>query len=273
MSRVAKFYMGTILVAGLAISLQAWSGFDPGQVSWVSFGLLLALACGSQLLKSEAPYFQVYHPSLVFFFVGFLVLPPFEYVLLVLAAHLVEMVKEEVLYRRSMQEWYLQVFNAAMHILLGALTRLLYQGINPEDTLLGTINALKAIGVVACVYIALNHLMVGVAVVLTRGLTRRETGVLDAENLATDFVLAMFDYVAAVLMSINAWLILPAIAPLYLINRSLSVLSRPKLVDEQPRADEILHRADQAMYQARRAGRNQVRIYYLDLAVKQEILA
>lgn len=185
--------------------------------------MLAILAAGTQLLKSEAPYAQVYHPSLVFFIAGILVLQPLGFIVLVLAAHAVELLKDSLINRQVKQEWYLQVFNAGMHIILGALARLLYLQINPDYSLIGTFNALVGIGIVACVYIALNHLMVGVAVVLTRRISWRESGVLDIENLGTDFVLAMFGYVSAILMSLNAWLILPAIAPLYLISRSLSV--------------------------------------------------
>ena len=185
--------------------------------------MLAILAASTQLLKSEAPYAQVYHPSLVFFIAGILVLQPLGFIVLVLAAHAVELLKDSLINRQVKQEWYLQVFNAGMHIILGALARLLYLQINPDYSLIGTFNALVGIGIVACVYIALNHLMVGVAVVLTRRISWRESGVLDVENLGTDFVLAMFGYVSAILMSLNAWLILPAIAPLYLISRSLSV--------------------------------------------------
>lgn len=185
--------------------------------------MLAILASGTQLLKSEAPYAQVYHPSLVFFFAGILVLQPLGFIILVLVAHAVELLKDSLVNRQVKQEWYLQVFNAGMHIILGALARLLYLQINPDYSLIGTFNALVGIGIVACVYIALNHLMVGVAVVLTRKISWRESGALDIENLGTDFVLAMFGYVSAILMSLNAWLILPAIAPLYLISRSLSV--------------------------------------------------
>lgn len=234
-SRTAQLYIGSILTAGLIVAIHAWSIFDPFQISWIDFLLLIVLAAGTQLLKSEAPYFQVYHPSLVFFFAGILILQPFGFVVLVLVAHAAELVKERVLNRQSLREWYLQSFNAGMHILLGALARLLYLEINPDYMLVGTINALIGTGVVACVYIALNHLMVGVAVVLTRGVSWRETGVLDIENLATDFMLAMFGYVSAVLMSLNAWLILPAIAPLYLINRSLSVPELKHRAESDPK--------------------------------------
>jgi diguanylate cyclase (GGDEF)-like protein len=222
-SRLAQTYFGAVLIAALLITLHAWSIFDSGQISWINFLLLAILASGTQLLKSEAPYAQVYHPSFVFFFAGILLLQPLGFIMLVLVAHAVELFKEGLVNNQDRQEWYLQVFNAGMHIILGTLARLLYLQINPEYTVIGTLIAIIGIGIVACVYIALNHLMVGVAVVLTRRVSWRETGVLDIENLGTDFVLAMFGYVSAILMSLNAWLILPAIAPLYLISRSLSV--------------------------------------------------
>lgn len=222
-SRTAQFYFGVIWIAALLIAVYSWWVFEPGQFNAVIFILLAVLACGTQLLKSEAPHAQAYHPSLVFFFAGILVLQPLGFVFLVLLAHLVEMFKEGLFTYQAKQEWYLQVFNAGMHIVIGSLARLLYLQLNPEYSLIGTLNALIGIAIVACVYIAVNHLMVGVAVILTRRVSWRESGVLDIENLGTDFVLAMFGYVSALLMSLNAWLILPAIAPLYLISRSLSV--------------------------------------------------
>jgi diguanylate cyclase (GGDEF)-like protein len=205
------------------LAVQAWVVFKPAQIEWINFILLTTLATGTQLLKSEAPYYQVYHPSLVFFFAGILILQPAGFVLLVLIAHLAEWLKERLVSQEGLREWFLQPFNAGMHIIIGALARLLYLAINPNYEVIGTLYALVGAGVVACVYVALNHLMVGEAVVLTRGIPWRETGVLEIENLATDFMLAMFGYVSATLMTLNAWLILPAIAPLYLINRSLTV--------------------------------------------------
>lgn len=235
LSRPAQFYFAAVLLAALMITAYAWTIFDPGLINWVNFILLVVLASGTQLFKSEAPYSQVYHPSLVFFFAGILILQPLGYILLVLVAHIVELLKEGFGEQRGGPEWALQLFNAGMHVVLGALAQLLFQQINPDHTLIGTLNALVGIGIVASVYIALNHLMVGVAVVLTRDVTWRESGVLEIENLATDFVLAMFGYVSALLMSINAWLILPAIAPLYLISRSLSVPELKHKAEQDPK--------------------------------------
>ena len=246
-SRTAKLYFGAVMVAALIIVVNAWAVFDLQEFDWLNFLLLVVLASATQLLKSEAPNAQVYHPSLVFFFAGMLVLQPLGYVVLVVTAHLVELLKEILLDREMLHDWRLQPFNASMHIILGTLARLLYLQINPDSMLIGTLNALIGIGVVACAYIALNHLMVGVAVVLTRGITWRESNVLDVENLATDFVLAMFGYVSAILMSLNAWLILPAIAPLYLISRSLTVPELKHQAELDPKTglwnDRYFHQA------------------------------
>jgi diguanylate cyclase (GGDEF)-like protein len=235
LSRSARTFIGTILLGGVILAVQAWAVLKPAQIEWINFILLTTLATGTQLLKSEAPYYQVYHPSLVFFFAGILILQPAGFVVLVLIAHLAEWLKERLVSQESLREWFLQPFNAGMHIIIGALARLLYLAINPNYEVIGTLYALVGAGVVACVYVALNHLMVGEAVVLTRGIPWRETGVLDIENLATDFMLAMFGYVSATLMTLNAWLILPAIAPLYLLNRSLTVPELKHRAESDPK--------------------------------------
>ena len=235
LNRSARFFVGVILLAGVIVAAQAWIIFDPEKINWVNFLLLATLATVTQLLKSEAPYFQVYHPSLVFFFAGLLILQPAGFVALVIIAHLAEWIKIRFVSQQGLREWYLQPFNIAMHIVVGSLARLLYLEINPNYEMIGTIYALIGAGVVACVYIALNHLMVGEVVVLTRRISWRETGVLNIENLATDFVLAMFGFVSAILMTLNAWLILPAIAPLYLINRSLSIPELKHRAESDPK--------------------------------------
>lgn len=235
MNRTATFFIAAILIGGVIVAVHAWIVFDPAKINWINFLLLVSMATFSQLLKSEAPYYQVYHPSLVFFFAGILILQPAGFVLLVLIAHIAEWVKERLVNEKDLRDWYLQPFNAAMHILIGALARLLYLEINPNYEMIGTPYALVGVGVVAMVYVALNHLMVGEVVVLTGKISWRETGVLNIENLATDFVLALFGFVAAILMTINAWLILPTIAPLYLINRALSIPELKHRAESDPK--------------------------------------
>lgn len=235
MSNKAKFYLLSVTLGGIVIGLNALGTFDPEMVNWINFILLTTFATAAQLFKSEAPFYQVYHPSLVFFFAGILILQPLGFVALVSIAHLVEWGKEKLVGRHSFRDWYLQLFNISMHIVLGAIAQMLFLAINSNYDLIGTIRALIGAGVVACVYVALNHLMVGEALILTRSVAWKESGVLDIENLATDFVLTMFGFVSAILMSLNPWLILPAIAPLYLVNRSLGVPQLKQQADSDPK--------------------------------------
>lgn len=235
MSQKAKFYLWAVGIGGVIIGINAWWTFEPERVNWINLILLTSLATAAQLFKSEAPLHQVYHPSLVFFFAGILILQPLGFVVLVMIAHLVEWGKEKLVGRSYVSEWYLQLFNISMHIILGTLAQMLFLAINPNYDLIGTIRALIGAGLVACVYVALNHLMVGEALILTRAVSWKELGVLNIENLATDFVLAMFGFVSAILMSLNPWLVLPAIAPLYLIKRSLEVPQLKQQADSDPK--------------------------------------
>jgi diguanylate cyclase (GGDEF)-like protein len=72
-------------------------------------------------------------------------------------------------------------------------------------------------------YAVLNHLIISQALTLMKGVQWNESGVMAAENIATDAVLLWLGYITANLMSPNPWLILPALAPLYLVQRALSV--------------------------------------------------
>jgi diguanylate cyclase (GGDEF)-like protein/putative nucleotidyltransferase with HDIG domain len=81
----------------------------------------------------------------------------------------------------------------------------------------------------ALTYVAVNHVLVGQALVLARGASWRESGILDAENLLTDAVLLLLGYIVAVLWQLNPWLIVLALSPLVLMNRALMV---PKLKQE-----------------------------------------
>lgn len=235
MSRKTKFYMWAIMIGGVVIAINALRIFDAEKVNWINLILLTTMATAAQLFKSEVPFHQVYHPSLVFFFAGILILQPLGFVGLVVIAHLFEWGKERYVSRRDLSDWNLQLFNIGMHIILGALAGMLFLAINPNYDEIGTFRALTGAGVVACVYIALNHLMVGEALFLVQAVDWKESGVLDIENLATDFVLAMFGFVTAILMSVNPLLILPAIAPLYLINRSLEVPQLKQRADSDPK--------------------------------------
>ena len=101
MSGRTKFYLWSVTLGGVVIGINAWGTFDPEAVNWINFILLTTMASAAQLFKSEAPFYQAYHPSLVFFFAGILILQPLSFVAMVSIAHLVEWGKERFVDRHA----------------------------------------------------------------------------------------------------------------------------------------------------------------------------
>src|SRR5207253_1141427 len=83
---------------------------------------------------------------------------------------------------------------------------------------------LSLAGLAACVvFVAVNHVLLAVMLRLARGFTLRETGLFDAEYVATDLVLAALGVAVYAFWQTNPWLVPFALTPLFLIHRSLSV--------------------------------------------------
>jgi diguanylate cyclase (GGDEF)-like protein len=160
---------------------------------------------------------------------GALLLDPFLYNLVVIISHLAEWIKERSIKSKHLQDWYIQPFNIAMHILLGATVRLIYSSINPNPGDYTSLVAILGAFMGAVVYVCLNHLIVGLVISLARSISFKESGILNFDSLAIDFSMLMLGYASAVLMSLNLWLIVPELSTLYLIYRALSV---PQLIQQ-----------------------------------------
>src|SRR5438477_3768799 len=147
-----------------------------------------------------------------------LILPP---ELLALVA-VVQMVPE---WLKMRYRWYLQTFNIFDYLLsamaawcVGRVVLLEHAGISN-----GALR-LSVAGVAAClVFVAVNHTLLAVMLRLARGFSFRETGLFDAEYLATDLVLAALGVSLAAFWDWNPWLIFAALAPLIVVHRSLAV--------------------------------------------------
>ncbi len=223
MSKSAWGYVLFIILAGAAISGITYFSFTPAATNWIYFLVLTILATIAQLFKSEAPTHQLYHPALVFLFAGVIMLDPFPFAMMVVICHLVEWIKERLIKSSHLRAWYLQPFNMSMHIIVGSTAHQVYTQIDPSFSNLESPQVLVAAGLAALVYVVLNHLMVGQALVLARGVSWAKSGILNLENLSTDLVMLIMGFVIALLMGSNPWLILPALTPLYLIYRALAV--------------------------------------------------
>ncbi|MBC8248841.1 MAG: diguanylate cyclase [Anaerolineales bacterium] len=233
MSKHAWVYIWTVLLMGAVLSGVALSGLAPSTSQWQTFLALMVLATFAQLFEAEAPKRQSYYPHLVFFFAGMLLLPPSFFVLLVAIPHLVEWAKKRLEKSPLLRAWYIQPFNMATHIIAGSAARWLLTALNADVAMVLSPSSVLAVIIAALTYVALNHLLVGLALVLARGVSWSESGILEIENLLTDFVMLCLGSVVAVLWQLNPWLSLLALSPLALIYRALMV---PQL-KEQARVD------------------------------------
>jgi diguanylate cyclase (GGDEF)-like protein/putative nucleotidyltransferase with HDIG domain len=229
MSYRAWAYIWGVLLAGAAFGVCAYAGLTYTPAQWLAFVVFTALATLAQLFVAEAPNHVVYYATPVFVFAAVLLLPPLLFILLVLTYHAVEWTKERITNGPNLRAWYLQPFNAASDVLAGITARWMYEALavyTPASSGLGSVlNGVAA----ALIFLAFNNMLLGLALVLARGKTWRDTGLLDAGNFLSELILPLLGYVVAVLWQLTPWLILPALSPLVLMYQALLV---PKLKQE-----------------------------------------
>ncbi len=223
-------YIGSVTVAGLALGAAVFLFSTLPMNQWLIFCVLTILATLAQFV--EFPFSdnsQAYYPHTVFFFAGLLLLSPCFFVLLVIIPHVAEMLKAYIEHKKLPFSWHVQLFNISVHIISGLTAQWFYSTLYTSLFRTLPVGPLLVVTVAALSYVVANHLLVGLAMVIVGDMTWRESGVLSAENLVTDFILLYMGYAVAVLWGINPWLIIPGLAPLVLMYRALLV---PKLTQE-----------------------------------------
>jgi diguanylate cyclase (GGDEF)-like protein len=218
----ARLYITGEILIGFGLAGAVLLIPNPIPIDWTIFVILVLLATGSQWIPLENPA-KKYHPSQMFYFTGALLLPPQGFVALVLLSHLVEWAREALARSRRLAGWYVQPFNISMHLVTGLLAGWIFNLLVPDSTDLLSTWAVVGGLIGAAVYTLVNHALVGLAHHLVQAESWRSNGAWDVENLGLDFTLLVMGYLIAVLLQVNPWLILPALAPLYLLQRSLVI--------------------------------------------------
>jgi diguanylate cyclase (GGDEF)-like protein len=230
MSRSAWAYVFAVMITGSALTVLALPGLWHRPSGWAIFAVLTVLATAAQLFKAEAPNNHVlFHASPAFFFAGYLLLSPALIVLLVVIPHLVEWIIERRRPGTYLRAWYLQPFNVAMYVITGLVVRWVYQTVHPHLTDVAQPLAVAGFLLAALTFLALNRTLLGLALVLARGVSWRDSGMLERPGLTSDFILLCIGFVIAALWPLNSWFILPALAPLVLMYQALLI---PKLKQE-----------------------------------------
>lgn len=242
MSKLAWLYIIGTIAAGAALAGVVLFYGHASPSDWVTLGVLTFLATGAQLFKSlfkskvDSQSGSVsYSPVLLFLFAGVLLLPSSLFIFLALIPHLVEWLKERYLKTKNLSSWYIQPFNISGHIICGIVAQQVYAFSSRYD-LLGLVPVQMTAGMAAVLtYFGLNQVLVALALVIARGVTWRESGILDVENVLPDLIMMFLGFGAALLWQVNPWFILPALSPLLLIQRALIVtqLKQEARVDSQ----------------------------------------
>jgi diguanylate cyclase (GGDEF)-like protein len=199
--------------------------------------VLVVLATLAHLFKARGPNHEAWHANLMFLFAGVMLLQPYQFVFLVIVPHLIEWTKERVVNSASLRAWYIQPFNMSCHIVAGLTARWVLMTIQAStDTFpIPALAPLLAAVAAALAYVTVNHLLVGLVLVLARGISWRESGILRVENLGTDLILLLMGYSLAIVWQLNPWLVAPIIFPLVLIYRALMI---PQLKKEAQTDDK-----------------------------------
>src|SRR5205823_3927369 len=192
---------------------------------WFAFLILSSAAATAQLFRVQTPRDQAYHATIVFVITAAFLLPPELVALMGVVQHIPEWLK--IRYR-----WYLQTFNICNYVLASLAVWFLAHHIMQWGAIGDRTLRVAVAGLVCCVvFVAINHIVLGLMLHFARGHTLRETGLFELEHLATDLVLAALGVATYAFWQVNPWLIPFAIAPLVLVHRSLAV---PQLQAEAP---------------------------------------
>jgi diguanylate cyclase (GGDEF)-like protein/putative nucleotidyltransferase with HDIG domain len=246
----AKVYLIAVAALTAAIAVPQLVELTPARQDWVEFILLAGAAAVAQLFVVKTPHDQSYHTSIVFVMPAVFLLPLELVVLIAAVQHVPEWLKVRY-------PWFIQSFNICNH------TINLVAAWGTAQVILdawpgGGRTAIAVAGLAAStVYVASNHILLGVMLKLGRGHGFRETGLFSFESLTTDLVLAGLGIVLAGLWQTNPWIIPAVIAPLILIHRSLSVpaLQEEARVDPKTGLYNARHFAAHLREELARAGR------------------
>jgi diguanylate cyclase (GGDEF)-like protein/putative nucleotidyltransferase with HDIG domain len=217
----ARLFMAAVALATAVVAVPALLELRADSPDWGLFLLLASGASLAQLFVVTTTRNQVYHTTAIFFVAGALLLPPEFVALLALVSHIPDWLK-------SRYPWYIQTFNILNFTLAlmatWAAAHLVF--VNPP-TANADVAAALAGAVAAVTFVVVNQIGFAIMIPLARG--HSPLSIITVESLTTDLVLACLGVAVAEFWWINPWLIPFAVAPLFLIHRSLSV---PALQEE-----------------------------------------
>jgi diguanylate cyclase (GGDEF)-like protein/putative nucleotidyltransferase with HDIG domain len=210
----AVVYLWLVVGAAVAAAAPFVARLGLETRGWTTFAILGIALAVVQALAVETGGGRTDHTAVVFLVAAALLLPPELVALVAVVQHVPDWLKRRFPLR-------MQAFNVASLTLAALAVRLTAQGLHHRH-LFGPGGATAAfIGTAVCVvFVCVSDGLRVPLVRLTRG---HETSALDLGTVATDLTLAALGIVLATVWRHDVWLVPFAIAPLFLVHRSLAV--------------------------------------------------
>ncbi len=259
LDRRGVLLIAVVLSLGFLVAVQTWPTEPISEAQWKAWAVLTVLTLIAQRVEVRF-HRQSFSPNLVFLFAGTLLLSPSLFVLQTVVVHLIEWAWKRWQRSDALRDWYIQPFNISTHILAGLFAvrthHLLTAYLPGPDLQIELVAATLA----AMVYVLLNHLIIGEALLVLRGIHWQDSQLLELDTLMPDFTLAMIGYTMALLWTIDPWLTLPALVPLVLVYQALQVpgLKQAAARDEKTgllNARRFRMRLEEELAQAAQLGR------------------
>jgi diguanylate cyclase (GGDEF)-like protein/putative nucleotidyltransferase with HDIG domain len=214
----ATAYFLLVVSATVLAAVLPLSHLRSTMPGWTTFAILAVIAATAQIFVVYRPAHQAYHTTIVFLIPAVMLLPPGLVALLGFLYQIPEWLKTRV-------AWYIAIFNICNYTLAMLIGWTSFHAFSHDGRVSYALAGMAA----AASMVAVNHFLMAPMLHLARSLSVRESGLFSFQSLSTDLVLAMLGVATAAFWRANPWLIVFAVAPLFLIYRSLSV---PQLQEE-----------------------------------------
>jgi diguanylate cyclase (GGDEF)-like protein len=212
-----SFLYFTIAAAAIAAAVSTTAPL--GDVRWTIFLTLLVAGCVAQFFAAYTAGNQVFHTGLAFSVAAALLLPPQLVVVVCVAQHVPE-------WLRQRYPWFIQSFNIANVVLAGLAAWLVRESFVKDGvdvTASATTAAVVAASAAAFTFVLVNHVLLARMLRLARGHDLSASGLFTLDGLIQDGVVALVG-VAVAFMLLHSWALAVVVAvPLVLIQRALAL--------------------------------------------------
>ncbi len=217
LSAQARLFLGGIIILASIrfvheLIVQATQPMDWGALAIFAVGTALA-----QVHSAPASRYCYYYLAPTFVFAAFILMGPAAGGSLLLLSFLVSV-------WRQRQRWYIAAFNAAAHFLSALSAYQFYTAVVGQASVFTGVEGLGLLSG-AIVYVAMSYVFAMLGVYFIYNLLPAESGIVNFEGVAIDFLLLCMGGGLAVLWRVHPALGLFGLAPLILVSRALSIPS------------------------------------------------